>query len=148
MKYEKIREAMSLPGFRWMPGMRDDEGVIILLVDDDGTPVEWAPIPPGRALHTVVTGHGSPGWCFVEWEGRILNSHDPATGGCLLELLGPCWSAAAMSQSSDDRFVVEPAEDCGSGMIEHGATIGRGHTLGQACIAAALVLGRWPGGAT
>ena len=54
------RVAVSLPGWRWMPGMRD-----------------------GRTGERYEDGDGS--WVINKWP----DPDDPATSGCVLALLGP-----------------------------------------------------------
>lgn len=60
---------------------------------------------------------------------------DPATGGCLLALLGSGWSST--TPTAGHHVVVK--RDI------HGPR-GEGRTLAEACARVALSLGRWPGG--
>ena len=121
------RIAVSLPGWRWMPGMlehRFHRG--------------WL---KRRSIDSDYfnTGH----------EARLTDQHawpdpdDPATAGCLLALLGP---RAHMHSPSCDweetdywEFVIR--------LSDNGERRVYGDTLGRACIAGAEALGRWPGGA-
>ena len=128
--------AVSLPGWRWMPGMLvvdtssnplyrftgrcwDDSGV----VSDDGD---------GLNLETI---------CNVEWP----DPDHPATAGCLLALLGPAPSEGYMAH------VLPPSSAVTKWRVHMntahtGPLSAYGSTLGRACIAAAEALGRWPGG--
>ena len=126
------RIAVSLPGWRWMPGMR-----IGGEVSDrhkrvgDHWHMRSAMLDPRRA-------HAWP------------DPDDPATAGCLLALLGPNLTAYDFGSYAD-----EPGEN---GMrfrvVLYGDNKGKPlswppvdcATLGRACIAAAEALGRWPGG--
>ena len=64
-----------------------------------------------------------------------IDPDDPATAGCLLAMLRPVHEAVWFTGNCD-RWVVAVGEER------------RVYTsLGRACIAAAEVLGRWPGGA-
>ena len=66
---------------------------------------------------------------------------DPATAGCLLAMLGPGeWDNVAPGSAI-------AADGRGWWAWVDGKYI-EGLTLGQACIAAAAALGRWPGGAS
>lgn len=120
MKNERTKEdwgrvAVSLPGWRWMPGMRG--------VRDDGS-----------------------GDRIMDCSESALPNHDiapdpddPATGGCLLALLGPQMRQVAPSKISTTvtwRAFVSTKAPCWTQSM----------TLGRACIAAAEALGRWPGG--
>ena len=131
MKYEKIREAMSLPGFRWMPGMLDDGLERYIAHDSMETPSETNGTDGGWKVAD------SPRTLDPE---RLITPDDPATGGCLLELLGT--TAHVWRCTKTGEWCIRSGG--GSTLSEYDA---EGHTLGQACIAAALALGRWPGGA-
>lgn len=113
------RVAVSLPGWRWMPGMvalgagriacmRDGRARIaaaIILCDELGI---YVPDPD-----------------------------DPATTGCLLALLAP---RGVYIVPCDQR------KGWWRAIIPAGAWPESAPTLGRACIAAAEALGRWPGG--
>ena len=128
------RVAVSLPGWRWMPGMLN-----VIPPRNDGGPGFAS-----RILDAELTGPppltGLP------------DPDDPATAGCLLALLGPNLTAYDFGSYAD-----EPGEN---GMrfrvVLYGDNKGKPlswppvdcATLGRACIAAAEALGRWPGGGT
>ena len=132
--------AVSLPGWRWMPGM--------LVVDTASNPAYRF---TGRAWDDggVVSDDGDglnlECICRVEWP----DPDDPATAGCLLALLGDSWCAAieggffALWRREDSRALeLLTIDEYQADSRLHIAT-----TLGRACIAAAEALGRWPGGA-
>ena len=112
------RIAVSLPGWRWMPGMMTDKGRVREAEEqDDGTWVVWL----GARLDFIVDSQ------------LTLDPDDPATTGCLLALLGPQWSVWSFNGEVAVTY------------REHQTYFST--TLGRACIAAAEALGRWPGGA-
>lgn len=114
------RVAVSLPGWRWMPGMLTNIG---RLCQKRGRPLSQGNV----ALY--LPGGGSPGRALVP------DPDDPATEGCMVRLLGPVHEAVWYTGDCD-RWVVAVGEQR------------RLYTsLGRACIAAAEALGRWPGGA-
>ena len=132
------RIAVSLPGWRWMPGM-------------------LARLSAGRLRVTLCGGGQLSGLRMggqVVWsdDGVWPDPDDPATEGCLLALLGPNLTAYDFGSYAD-----EPGEN---GMrfrvVLYGDNKGKPlswppvdcATLGRACIAAAEALGRWPGGRT
>ena len=116
------RVAVSLPGWRWMMGMGDFTGLIVL---------GWVDPARGKRLrcwdiHMQCVGDYSPA--------RLLpDSDDPATAGCLLALLGPGVDTCSCGDGVDVTIVDRDAS-------------AHADTLGRACIAAAEALGRWPGG--
>ena len=114
------RVAVSLPGWRWMPGMFVPSPGYGRLDDDDVS---------DHPLYRLPLRHADECW---------PDPDDPATAGCLLALLGV--------QAVD---VVCPAANGGRWAVSVSGPhhIGIGSTLGRACIAAAVALGRWPGGA-
>ena len=112
------RIAVSLPGWRWMPGMLACHGSWSARV------VERKRTGGARLSGGGDVGHG----CWPDPD-------DSATAGCLLALLSDTF--APLATGFGDGFVV-----C---LIVDGTTIeGTGSTLGRACIAAAEALGRWP----
>ena len=114
------RVAVSLPGWRWMPGMRDVHpqggrySCRSILSDD------WW------------TTHAPP------------DPDDPATAGCLLVMLGNRMAQWIYVDQEKYRFSVQ----CGTqAHIRRLVPLDGAQSLGRACIAAAEALGRWPGGA-
>ena len=139
------RLAVSLPGWRWLPGMSfgwedDRKGTRIcnthvnhfrVRVDDgvvQGTHT-------GNGAVTIVLQDGRVSSGSIPWP----HPDDPATAGCLLALLGPGeWGNVAPGGA------VEPDGEGWWAWID--GKWSEGLTLGRACIAAAAALGRWPGG--
>jgi hypothetical protein len=118
------RLAVALPGWRWMPGMRQ--------IGEDR----------GYALRLDVTGlRGLGAW--HGFHGHVGDEHspsdpdDPATAGCLLALLGPL--GAIM-----DGLSLAGRMDVWSRLMH--ALMHDPEDIGRACIAAAEAIGRWPGG--
>jgi len=117
------RVAVSLPGWRWMPGMlaRNFDGPVrVESVTDD---------QPG-VLHRC------------RWTGNMVpDPDDPATAGCLEDLSGPHTMTQPAHWAGDGWY------RC-SILSADGTTLswGEGSTKGRARIAAAAALGRWPGG--
>ena len=66
------RIAVSLPGWRWMPGMLDTAGDRLGEV----------------TLHDGVRAVTAPPWWTYGWRERLPDPDDPATAGCLLALAG------------------------------------------------------------
>ena len=117
------RVAVSLPGWRWMPGMRTIYDIIILDVyPESGSETG---VFASRGGTVIVAG-------FEDED--VPDADDPGTAGCLLALLG----SSVMS--------VEPADDGGWLVELYDLGEHHGSSLGRACIAAAAALGRWPGG--
>jgi hypothetical protein len=69
---------------------------------------------------------------------------DPATAGCLLALLGGQVTIRRRGQWVVEWRGMAPLAP-GFGSVSRSVT-GTGSTLGRAIIAAAIALGRWPGG--
>jgi hypothetical protein len=125
MKTERTAEdwgrvAVSLPGWRWMPGM-----------------LQWRTGPWMGSRRSVDSDY-----CDTGHEARVMGGDtwpdpdDPATEGCMVRLLGPVHEAVWYTGDCD-RWVVTAGDER------------RLYTsLGRACIAAAEALGRWPGGAS
>ena len=154
------RLAVSLPGWRWMPGMRvmhieDGEadsvrGTYLYSGMQDGDLcIQWDDhAPRGLECSWANPQNFRPHpWVF---DYAVPDPDDPATAGCLLALLGPNLTAYDFGSYAD-----EPGEN---GMrfrvVLYGDNKGKPMswppvdcaTLGRACIAAAEALGRWPGG--
>lgn len=120
------RVAVGLPGFRWMPGMAG--------YNADG---------PFRV--DAVDGRVPCKVSICQWSGErqlldircgpIPNPDDPATAGCLLELL--CGAVEGFIRMEGGVMVTGKSDD-GSRLC-----VGSGTNLGRACIAAAEKLGRW-----
>ena len=110
------RVAVSLPGWRWMPGMLGRAGSLGQLT---------------VRLRRGDEGHVAPD----VWP----DPDDPATGGALLALLGPgAWDNVAPGSTQ--------AYDGEGWWAWVGGEWSEGLSLGRACIAAAEAIGRWPGG--
>ena len=129
------RVAVSLPGWRWMPGMLSrcstdtrravyrwlvgldtrHYGLVCIVQDKHGRPC--------RKVATLQPGPDD-----------LPDPDDPATAGCLLALLGS--GVRVWMDGADDLWTVEVG----------GVRASMHATLGRACIAAAEALGRWPGG--
>lgn len=113
------RLAVSIPGWRWKPGMLLRQG-------------GW-----GARVGT--------GWEWDDSKGEILpDPDDPATAGCLLALLGlsmPDWWVSTTVLEDGTHIVRASQWNATRSRVE-----GRGRTLGRAAIAAAAANGRWPGG--
>jgi hypothetical protein len=115
------RLAVSLSGWRWMPGML---GVVY-------------------QHRGIVSDHRVQRGTTLLAVDRLPATDDAATAGCLLALLGE-WNGYAREKYVYSNGRVTPyravVRSCVDG-ITHEST-----TLGRACIAAAAALGRWPGG--
>jgi len=110
------RLAVSLPGWRWMPGMR------------------WC-MPssaPGPMRGRMVGDSPSALLLLKGWP----DPDDPATAGCLLALLGPVGAA--------QQILVAGGYGDGANLL-HAAVL-CGKNIGRACIAAAEAIGEWSGG--
>lgn len=142
--------AHLLPGFQWMPGMRvlpDAANLPARMVyaGEDGhafaheAPVRM--IPGGKGSDPGVdawsddayTGEEEPDWS------------DPATGGCLMVLLGTeAWrvrySPSIAKQAAGTPWVADL-------WSADGTRVRMYPSQGEACAAVAQSLGRWPGGA-
>jgi len=109
------RMAITLPGWRWLPGMRDR-----------------------RTGERYEDGDGP-------WEiNKCPDPDDPATAGCLLALLGPHPREGYMAHVLPPSSAVTKWR-IHMNTAQTGPTSAYGTTLGRACIAAAAALGRWPG---
>lgn len=107
--------ATDLPGWVWMRGMTTTDGRVCL--SSPGV-VAWNRYEPGAPEPDL---------------------DDPATGGAMLALLGEhAWRVGPHDSPQGIRFFARlvVSRDCDINLIP---------TLGQACLAVALSLGRWPG---
>jgi len=112
------RVAVSLPGWRWMPGMLVPHRGYGRLDDDDVS---------DHPLYRLPMRDDANAW---------PDPDDPATEGCLTRLLGP---ARAARQALH-------AKGCHDDAHRLHIAFMLGKDIGRACIAAAEALGRWPGG--
>jgi hypothetical protein len=120
------RVAVSLPGWRWMPGM-----------------LQWRTGPWMGSRRSVDSDY-----CDTGHEARVMGGDtwpdpdDPATEGCLLRLLGDRALLLDLPTAKTApglwRAFVSRQSPCFTERLP----------LGRACIAAAEALGRWPGGAS
>jgi hypothetical protein len=115
------RVAVSLPGWRWMPGM-----------------LQWRTGPWMGSRRSVDSDY-----CDTGHEARVMGGDtwpdpdDPATAGCLLALLGALGPIM-------DGLSLAGRMDVWSRLMR--ALMHDPKDIGRACIAAAAALGRWPGG--
>ena len=124
------RIAVSLPGWEWMPGMLTAHGRICgagYLVSDD--------IDESGQSYVDCTDSTD------DWTELTPDPDDPATAGCMLELLGEQWGAYHYRPTEHPahtpyEIVIDGVGDC----------VTDASTLGRSCIIAAAALGRWPGG--
>jgi hypothetical protein len=130
---ERDRLAASIPGWRWMPGMRDgDDGSRCVRIERRAVTwlydaIFWDGVDEG----VVESDQPSNAW---------PDPDDPATAGCLLALLGTTVLHMAWT---DAGFLVCVQMDGPNG-IDAAEFVAE--NMGRACIAAAAALGRWPGG--
>ncbi len=126
------RLAVSLPGWRWMPGMlaRNFDGPVrVESVTDDQPGVLHRCRWTGNMTHADIRSMPLP------------DPDDPATEGCLLRLLG--------SPEEADRIADAlglPRDVCAADAVMDAVMSGEPGRVARACIAAAAALGRWPGG--
>jgi len=122
------RLAVSLPGWRWMPGMLQRRRTGPCMGSRRSVDSDY--------FHS---GHEARVMAGDTWP----DPDDPATEGCLARLLGPRVLIRVMP--GEARRVIEIVIP--SGMTANGRpTVVRDEMLGRACIAAAEALGQWPGG--
>ena len=122
----------SLAGFRWVAGMRLLGGARVLTTEGDSC----------SASVGVGVGAGRLGWLGSEglWDPsspRILDVDDEGTGGCLLSLLGR--ASVFRGCGADGEWVVTVFKDA-TGVV---LSVGRGSSLGRACVGAAVGCGGW-----
>lgn len=130
---EIAQQAMALPGFKWMPGMLP----IVPGVGRYQSDRVFEPGSPPTVFMEEQEEQGRPWWPDELPAGSVPDLSDPATGGCLLELLG--LPNTAYSWLEHVQVVTWP--DGADSRV--GA---RGATLAEACCHVAIALGRWPGG--
>ena len=77
------RRAVACKGWRWMPGMLDDDGCTVCSASDDG--------------YLLLAGSEDSvvGWWPVAE--RLPDLSDPATLGCLLALVREAWGCDSLS---------------------------------------------------
>ena len=123
---EDIERAQTRPGFGWMPGMRlaGREGRHGRVGD------HWRRTPDAAWIRVH---DGGP---------AVIDPTDPATGGCLLALLGD--AVRAVQRSGPRMRLLAIVYTAGEG--EAPQRTDWSPTLGEACIRVALDLGYWPGG--
>lgn len=116
------RLAVSIPGWRWMPGMLGS----------------WADKRGYTYAPRVESGRSPGPWVSSNSAG--IDPDDPATAGCLLALLGDRALLLDLPTAKTApglwRAFVSRRSPCFTERMP----------LGRACIAAAAALGRWPGG--
>lgn len=119
--------AVLLPEWRWMPGMLDG-----------ASGWRW----DGISFVEQRARHPQAGNCISGVPAHWPDLDDAATTGCLLAMIGP-W----LRQLLPPRWEGEPwkifVRDPAGGMRANGWV--QGLTLGGACIAAAKIIGEWPG---
>lgn len=121
------RIAVSLRGWRWMRGMSALEN------DENRELMVWGPC--GEAVYE--DANGCPEFTMIEGS-DLPDPTDPATAGCLLQLLGAGASWLQMTTWAPDCARATPtAWRVGNvGPLD----------LGSACIIAAKIIECWPGG--
>ena len=143
------RLAVSLPGWRWLPGMSALGSHLRV-----ASPVLATCTGLYRGRVSPPDSGDADGWCRAwavnfdpeiddKLSHEVPDADDPATAGCLLELLAPYDVAAHYcSPTVDGPYFVDMRKPSWSG----DPTRIRGRSLGRACIAVAAHLGFWPGG--
>lgn len=83
---ELTKRALACPQWRWRPGMLTLSGLRVVRVDADGYAI---------GVHGDYAGH------VIELRGENLpDLDDPATRGCLLELVREAWGDPTMAAAS------------------------------------------------
>jgi hypothetical protein len=125
-------QAMRLPGFVMLPGMRMLHRTFSN--SDDGNPEDsvWALVQPrlGQGWPWFPDGYGYGQGIHVP------DPDDPATAGCLLRLMGPVYRAKQLLAAQDN---YKPASDLWRATMLYDQP-------GRAYMKVALELGQWPGG--
>lgn len=125
-------QAMRLPGFVMLPGMRMLHRTLASLEDDRPEDSAWY-------VAAARMGQGSP-WFpdgYGDGEGiDVPDPDDPATAGCLLRLMGPVYRAKQLLAAQDN---YKPASDLWRATMLYDQP-------GRAYMKVALELGQWPGG--
>ena len=167
------RLAVSIPGWRWMPGMRCRQRT------DRGSLEPWEAAGVDGAHRRYMGGELRKHWSVFRpsprrgtWHavGSYGGGHwhwpdpdDSATEGCLLRLLGgpvrhrfeATWRVQPQWMTADRVTVSQNATSGAWEILAHatagtmivGSRLAEHHRLGRACIAAAAAIGEWPGGA-
>lgn len=125
------RVAVSLPGWRWMPGM--------LAINFDG-PIRVESVECGEP-GVLRMCRFTDGLEHADIRSMPLpDPDDPATAGCLLALLGPGGSVRHDTHRGDDPNTYTAWCDADGR--------GDGCTPGRAIVALTESIGHWPGGMT
>ena len=123
---ELAQKAVSLPGWRWMPGSKivgpHGVGGFIVLAEGDG----WK-----------VYNRAGSSWLSAQEIGACLpDLTHSGVGGILLEMLKPVLHLAWFDTDHSEWCVeLEPSEDIVAAIAPH---------LAEACALAAVGLGGWP----
>ena len=129
---------MTLPStFRWMAGMLAGDDILnrLTYIYDDTKEDNRCPV-----MEAGSADGGGPGWGWPTLEsGWLPNLTDPATKGCLLELVREASGDAEVSVSHAINFKGVPYWGVWSGDGE--TLIASGSTEGEALLAALRVLG-------
>jgi hypothetical protein len=92
------RRAVACKGWRWMPGMRTDDGFRVCRVDSDGYKFGWSDSNYAYAIARDV----------------LPDLTDPATLGCLLELVREAHPAPTITFEGKT-YLAPCYPECGSG---------------------------------
>ena len=138
---ELARQAVELPGWRWVCGMVDDYHWRIVRTDEAHTDGRFLLV-----LDRVVGGQyeGSTGKTLRTWEMSTLpDLSDLATAGILMNMLRPVLYQVWF-QRVDQKLSTEDELWCVE--VEQRLHLGtfRAPHLGAACALAAVALGGWP----
>lgn len=150
---------INLPGFRLLPGMivtgraaqrsgivatgglrvhaiRKDGGIVVVPWDSAGSIHDTWDVPDGFLSASLTGNFDHPDKTYLLTETARIVAADSATGGCLAVLLGADVRRVHPSSISRAAEGTPWTDDL---------TYGFHATLGEACVAVAVALGRWPG---